>query len=171
MAPSKDISFSSYFSWYQICLPLKKKKGCWFPWWPRVWPQMLILVLRMNFVGNAWTVFTRRIQEMCLIFQTVGCCSTSIVLRSCVPGGRPDVCTMMAVDTHREVGTGSSNLDPCSAVRMYTQARATTCPACSTRVRLHLLLPLRASLFLRTLHHLTSLHHFIFSHLFFSPPL
>lgn len=107
---------------------------------------------------------------MCLIFQTVRCSSTSIVLRSCVPRGRPDVCTMVAVDTRREVGTGSSNLDPCSSVRMYTQARATTCPACSTRVCLHLLLPLSASLFLRTLHHLTSLPHVIFSHLFFPPP-
>lgn len=106
---------------------------------------------------------------MCLIFQTVQCCSTSIVLRSCVPRGRPDVCTMMAVDTHREVGIGSSNLDPSSSVRVYTQARATTCPACSTRVCLHLLLPLSASLFLRTLHHLTSPHHFISSRLFFSP--
>lgn len=123
-----------------------------------------------EFCGNAWTVSTRRIQEMCLIFQTVRCSSTSIVLRSCVPRGRPDVCTMVAVDTRREVGTGSSNLDPCSSVRMYTQARATTCPACSTRVCLHLLLPLSASLFLRTLHHLTSLPHVIFSHLFFPPP-
>lgn len=115
MAPSKDISFSSYFSWYQICLPLKKKKAAGF-----LGDQEFDANFgaENEFCKNAWTVFTRRIQEMCLIFQTVQCCSTSVVLRSRLHWGRRDVCPMTAVDTRREVETSGSNLDPCSSACM-----------------------------------------------------